>query len=136
MKEIDVKNIETALKNAIADPKVGIRIAPLINNEEFGMYVTQIPSKQKITAHYHQAGLEIYGIISGSGLIHTAVPLDNGEYKNKKSKQVSAGDYFCIEANIIHQLQNTGNEPLILVFGCPATHLSTDRILSKDLIED
>lgn len=96
------------------------------------MHATEIAAGAKITAHYHQHGVEIYGILSGTGVIYTAKPSDKG-FLNLISKPIQAGDFFTIEANTTHQLVNTGNEPLLLIFGCPKNHLGSDRIVTKDL---
>lgn len=131
--ELNLTNYKAALKDAKVDPKVGIKIAPLTNDQSFAVYVTEIPPSQKVGAHYHHSGLEVYGILSGSGVIHTAVPGQDNMPINIQSKSVMAGDFFNIQAGVIHQLENTGHEPLLLIFGCPASHLGDDRTITSDL---
>ncbi len=130
---MDIVNLKKALNKAKTDITANISIAFLTGNAEFGLHATEIAPGAKITAHYHQHGMEIYGILSGTGVIYTAKPSDEG-YKNLISKPIQAGDFFTIEANTIHQLINTGKEPLLLVFGCPKDHLGADRIVTEDLI--
>jgi mannose-6-phosphate isomerase-like protein (cupin superfamily) len=130
---IDVTNWREALGNAKADATVGIRIAPLTQNASFSMYVTELPPNKKITAHYHQEGIEIYSILSGSGVLYTALVNCQNEPTCIQEKPVNAGDFFNIAPGVIHQLANPGQEPLILVFGCSDTHLTSDRIVTMDL---
>jgi quercetin dioxygenase-like cupin family protein len=130
---ITVTNWREALNKAKADPAVGIRIAPLTQNETFGMYVTEILPNKKVTAHYHQEGIEIYSILAGNGMLYTASPNRQNEPTYIQEKAVKTGDFFNIEPGVIHQLVNLGQDPLILVFGCPGSHLSSDRVITKDL---
>lgn len=130
---VEIVNWKQALETAKADPVVKIRIAPLTKNESFSMHVTEIAPGKKVGAHYHQEGVEVYEILKGKGTLHTAIPKQENIPGNTKSQAVEAGDFFEINSGIIHQLENTGDEPLILVFGCPAAHLSTDRIITEDL---
>lgn len=132
---VTVTNWQDVLSGAKADPAVGIRIAPLTQNEEFGMYVTEILPNKKVNAHYHQTGVEIYSILTGLGTLYTALLNHINEPIKIQTKTVAAGDFFNINPGVIHQLKNTGDKPLILVFGCPASHLSSDRVITLDLIE-
>lgn len=129
-----ITNWKEALNNAKADSAVGIKIAVLVEDDTFGMYVTEIIPKRKVGAHYHREGLEVYSILSGNGMLHTAFPNDQDDPIDIISKSVVAGDFFNINPGVIHQLENTADESLILVFGCPASHLSSDRVLTKDLV--
>ncbi len=133
LSDVKIANFKTALDGAVADPAVGIKIAPLTQDPSFGTYITEIPPKGKVGAHYHCEGVEVYGIMSGSGIIHTAIPDENNQPTDISSKPVTTGDFFNIDSGVIHQLENIASEPLILIFGCPATHLNTDRILTCDL---
>lgn len=130
---IEIVNWKQALETAEADPAVKIRIAPLTKNEAFSMYVTEIAPGGKVGAHYHREGIEVYEILKGKGTLHTAIPNQENIPVNTKSQHVEAGDFFEINPGTIHQLENTGDGPLVLVFGCPTTHLSTDRIITEDL---
>jgi quercetin dioxygenase-like cupin family protein len=128
-----VTHWKKALESAVLDNTVGIRIAPLTDNNSFGMYVTEILPGKKIGAHYHQDGGEIYEIIRGKDTLHTAtVQAIPPQKMNQISTTVAAGDFFSIEPGVAHQLVNTGDESLILIFGCPATHLSSDRVMVSD----
>lgn len=132
---MDLTNWKEALQKAELDPSVGIRIAPLTSKgEEFCLFVTEILPNKKIGAHYHKEGTEIYGILQGEGTLNTGIPIENQRKCSQiKSIQVKSGDFFNINAETAHQLKNTGNDPLILIFGCPPSHLDSDRVLVDDL---
>lgn len=126
---LDIKNWEQAIEIAIMDPSVGISSARLSGDDNFAMYVTRIAPNKKVGAHVHAEGLEIYQILSGYGTMATANSIGT-----KFLNSVKEGDFFTVPQGIIHQLKNTGSTDLILVFGCPITHLSTDRVLIEDII--
>lgn len=130
---MNIINLKKALIDANTDTTANISIAFLTGNAEFGLHATEIAPGAKITAHYHQHGIEIYGILSGAGVIYTAKTSDEG-FANSTSTLIQAGDFFTIEPNTIHQLINTGSEPLLLIFGCPKDHLGSDRTTTKDLV--
>ena len=132
---MNIFNWKIALQSAVLDISVGIRIAPLTSaSEEFCIFVTEILPGKKIGAHYHQKGIEIYGILQGEGTLNTADPIpEKNLCQNIKSIAVKTGDFFNINSGIAHQLKNTADEPLILIFGCPPDHLNSDRILVDDL---
>jgi mannose-6-phosphate isomerase-like protein (cupin superfamily) len=136
MKDLAIKNWKKSLEKTETDKEVGIKIADLTGNETFSMYVTEIPPKAKINAHYHENGIEIYQILSGSGTMHTASPDKNGKAINIRRSPVSEGDFFTVEEKTIHQLENTGDIPLVLIFGCPRSHLGEDRKITSDLITE
>ncbi len=131
---IAIINWEQVLKEGDIDPEVNIRITPLTKNPSFAMYVTEIAPASKVGAHYHQEGIEVYEILRGKGRLYTALPDISNIPTSIVSQQVTAGDFFEIPPGCIHQLANIGDEPLILIFGCPATHLSSDRIITNDLM--
>lgn len=130
-------NYIEALQSAVLDPSVGIQIAPLTSDDQaFCLFVTNILPGKKVGAHYHQQGVEIYGIMQGSGQLYTSKQIDeNNRCSQITSTPVKSGDFFNINAQTAHQLVNTGNEPLVLIFGCPPSHLDSDRVLTHDLIE-
>lgn len=131
---MQITNWKKALARAVLDPAVGIRIAPLTESNEFRLFVTEILPGKKVGAHFHSAGIEIYMILAGAGTLHTALPAESNQKHAQQSHLVQTGDFFNIEPGVVHQLENTGTESLILVFGCPPEHLSSDRTLFDDLI--
>lgn len=127
---IKMNNIFTALSEAVPDPAVGISLAHLVGDELFSYYVTQVPPQSKLTAHYHQEDDELYQVIEGKGLIWLA------DVKNNKiceHHEIQAGDTFVVPALTVHQLVNPGTGPLIMMFGCPQSHITSDRKLVDNL---
>jgi mannose-6-phosphate isomerase-like protein (cupin superfamily) len=125
---------EKALESAVLDPAVGIRIAKLTaDTQEFCLYATELLPGKKVGAHYHGNGTEIYQILKGKGTLYTGEPAEGKACKNIQSNPVKAGDCFNINANTAHQLVNTGDESLVLIFGCSPKHLSTDRTIVDTL---
>jgi mannose-6-phosphate isomerase-like protein (cupin superfamily) len=127
-------NYQEALKKAVADPKVNIKIAPLTGDDSFSLFVTEIPSKGQVGAHYHEEGLETYQILSGKGLMYVGNPLPDNSVEWLDPIPVKDGDFFTIPKRMVHQLRNPFDEKLVLVFGCPKSHLSTDRIVVSEKI--
>ena len=125
--KIDILDWNKAISSVKMDQSVGIQIAPLTETEGKGTYVTVIPPGAFVNPHYHSAGDEEYHIIQGKGLIRL-LPVGANE-DEWVSKEVSARHSFIISANVIHQLINTGDEPLTLLFSCPLTHLKDDRFV-------
>ena len=119
------------LSSAVADPVVGIKIAPLTGDDTFRLYITQLPPHSKITPHYHKKDIETYQIVSGNGLMHTGSVDDQEKVTWHEPTLVQEGDVFTILPGMVHQLENNSDQPLILIFGCPITHLSSDRYVVK-----
>jgi mannose-6-phosphate isomerase-like protein (cupin superfamily) len=128
---MEVKNWQSVLAQAIQDNAVGISIAYLSGNEEFSMYVTEIKPNSQVGAHYHSKGVEIYQILEGQGVIHIGEPLKDAQVAWVEEVIVKKGDFFTILPGQVHQLKNPYKEKLVLVFGCPSDHLSSDRVVIK-----
>jgi mannose-6-phosphate isomerase-like protein (cupin superfamily) len=122
---MDIVNWFSKLECGAYDEIVGIRITKLTGNTEFSTYLTVIDSGKAVSPHYHKNGDEHYHIIRGRGEIvltdlvsmkKTIIPVD---------EKIS----FTVPENTLHQLKNTGEEPLMLMFSCPQSHLNEDRFL-------
>ena len=127
-----VINITEALGQAKNDHNVGIAIAPLSTGKDFCLFSAEIKEGNKVGCHYHTQGEEVYSILSGNGVIYTAVVDDKGHVGEIASSHVSTGDNFTINAGTAHQLKATSN--LVLMFVCPPEHLNSDRIMLPCLI--
>lgn len=127
-----IKNLGKELKRAISDPKVNIAIAHLGGAPESRLHAAMLRPGEKVGAHFHTHGAEIYFILEGNGTIYTGVVTDEGIVANEPVA-VYAGDSFCIEPGQVHQLRNSGEEDLFLLFACPDSHLSDDRTVVEDL---
>ncbi|MFZ5946187.1 MAG: cupin domain-containing protein [Bacillota bacterium] len=126
---LDLKNIFQALEDAQWDQAVGIKIVKLTGNDVFAFYAAQIDGHKRVGAHYHIDGIEVYQIIAGQGSIYIGSPQDGGDVKWKQAVSVKTGDCFTVNPGEAHQLVNTAGESLILVFACPFSHVSSDRIM-------
>ena len=131
-KHVDKTNYRDALKNVVADPKVNIKIAKLTGNDSFSLYVTEIPANGKVGAHFHKEGLETYEILSGKGMMYIGTPLADNAVEWHTPVEVNGGDFFTIPNGMVHQLKNPFEEKLVLVFGCPESHLGTDRTIVQE----
>ncbi|MCD6027139.1 MAG: cupin protein [Solimicrobium sp.] len=116
---------KSALEICVYDETVGIKIAKLNGNTQFGTYLTSIDPGKSVNPHYHKKGEEHYHIIEGSGEIE----LINVKTRIRTTTKVNKYSSFTVNPNTSHQLKNTGSEPLILMFSCPESHLNEDRFL-------
>ncbi len=122
-----VTNINEALEIAKTDKNVGIAIAPLSTGINFCLFSAEIKEGKKVGCHYHSHGEEVYSILSGSGIIYTALVDEEEQIGEIKSRQVYAGDNFTINAGTAHQLKAVSD--LVLMFVCPPEHVSSDRTM-------
>ena len=125
-------NIKEALDRAKTDENVGIAIAPLSSGNDFCLYSAEIKQGNKVGCHYHTEGEEVYSILSGDGIIYTAVVDEEGQLGEIASRSVSTGDSFTIQAGTAHQLKASSD--LVLMFVCPPEHLGSDRIMLPCLV--
>jgi len=130
-KSLGVSNIYEALKDAKWDETVGIKIVKLTGNDSFAFYASEIDAYKRVVAHYHTEGVEVYQVIEGKGNIYIGTPKDDGEVDWKQPVSVKAGDCFTVNSPEVHQLVNISSERLVIVFACPFSHISTDRIIVK-----
>jgi mannose-6-phosphate isomerase-like protein (cupin superfamily) len=126
-----VTNFIDQLETAQADPAVGIRIVKVTGDENTGLYVAELLPHCSVTAHYHKTGSEIYQIIRGEGRIHTGLPTGADSVTWNRSISLKSGDCFTVNEGQVHQLENTGLEPMIAFFVCPAAHIGHDRFIVR-----
>ena len=129
-----IENIYRKLSEAVPDPAVGISLAHLLGDEHFSYYVTRIPPGNKLAAHFHRNGDELYQVIEGRGEIW----ISDADHPNQGIEQysVNVGDTFMIQALKVHQLCNTGTEPLVMMFGCAKSHITTDRSVVENICHE
>jgi mannose-6-phosphate isomerase-like protein (cupin superfamily) len=123
----EIRNIFERVKNARTDPVVGISIVKVTGDDLQGVYVSELGSQSRITAHYHLAGSEIYQIVNGEGKIHTGIPVSCDEIVWNTPVGVRSGDCFTLEEGKVHQLENTSPLPMVIAIVCPAAHIGHDR---------
>lgn len=120
---MNVIDWDSELERSAYDATVGIKIAKLAGDAALSTYLTSIDPGKSITPHYHKHGDEHYHIIHGCG----EMTLIDVQSKAKTTTAVRKHHSFVVRANHSHQLKNTGDEALILMFSCPESHLKKDR---------
>lgn len=115
---------------AAKDNVVGISIKRMIEREDMSAYATFISAGKKVGCHCHSKGDEWYIILSGDGEICTGDVVDN-KVTNIKKEKFSKGCIFCIHQNTAHQL--VAHNDVELIFLCPESHLSHDRVCFEDI---
>ena len=123
----EIKNLFTTLAGKALDPAVGIRVEKLSGEEAFSIFGAEIAANTRLSPHFHEVGPEIYYIVSGTGRMSLGNREGEAGVTWTESFPVSQGDCFTVKAGQVHQLENTGGQPLNALFGCPVSHLSTDR---------
>jgi mannose-6-phosphate isomerase-like protein (cupin superfamily) len=124
-----VNNLFEILAEKELDPAVGIKVARLSGEPAFSFFGAEIAGGTKLRAHYHREGLEIYYILSGTGRMSLGDCRDGSSITWKEDFEVRAGDCFTVQAGVAHQLHNTGDTVMNALFGSPADHLTTDRVV-------
>jgi mannose-6-phosphate isomerase-like protein (cupin superfamily) len=124
---VEIRNLFATLAGKALDPAVGIRVEKLSGEEAFSLFGAEIAGGTRLSPHFHKVGPEIYYIVSGTGRMSLGDRDGEAGIAWKESFPVSKGDCFTVKAGQVHQLENTGDAPLNALFGCPASHLSTDR---------
>jgi oxalate decarboxylase/phosphoglucose isomerase-like protein (cupin superfamily) len=112
---------------------VGIRHAKIQGCAAYSTHVAQIPSQ--VGCHYHSQGDEDYAVVQGQGILFFGkVEGQQVMPEAWRSIAVTTGDSFVIPEGFAHQLRRTGDEDLIILFGCPDSHLddTADRFMLPD----
>lgn len=120
---------KSALDQCRYDIAVGIKIAKLSGDANFSTYLTSIDPGKSVNPHYHKHGEEHYHIIEGAG----EIVLTDVISKVSTTISLRANNSLVVSANTLHQLRNTANVPLVLMFSCPESHLDKDRYLLDQL---
>jgi len=134
MSKIEIKNIYKEISAGSKDSAVGISLAHLAGNDAFSLYCTEISANSRVGAHYHSNGTEFYQILEGEGYIYYGTPNVTKTINWKEPEKVKKGDFFMIEEGQVHQLHNTTEENLVVIFGCSKTHITTDRTMVDSFV--
>ena len=125
VKEMDIGNIYKKLNDARMDAAVGIKHVAVASGQELGYHVAEIT--RQVAPHVHLHGDEIYHVLSGRGVMYIGQTKFKDEapvnVKWEKPYDVIPGDVFNIPEGYAHSLKNSGDQPLIVAFMCPHTHL-------------
>ncbi len=130
-----IKNVHEALKEAKEDETVKIRLVPVAEGKDIGYHVAEI--KEKVQAHVHTRGDELYHILKGEGTMHVGEVIFEGneivKVEWEKPMKVKEHDVFNIPEGYAHCLENTGSVPLVIGFICPHSHLTEeDRVVVEN----
>lgn len=129
MSGLEIKNIYKEVNEGNKDSAVGISLAHLAGDGAFSLYCTEISPNSRVGAHYHSTGTEFYQILEGEGYIYFGYPDSTQIVSWEKPKKVTKGDFFMVEEGQVHQLHNTTEEKLVVIFGCSKNHITTDRTM-------
>ncbi|OHD54314.1 MAG: hypothetical protein A2Y33_01290 [Spirochaetes bacterium GWF1_51_8] len=128
---MEVKNIETELKNAPIDKGASIKIAKLTGDDALSIFAAEVAPHSRLNPHYHTSGIETYQVYRGTGLMRIGRP-DGETAVWTDELHVKTGDCFSIPEGSVHQIVNESDAPLMVIFSCPAAHLGNDRFFVKD----
>lgn len=129
MSKLMIKNLFESVSDGEKDSAVGISLAHLAGTGDFSLYCTEMEPGKRVGAHYHEHGMEFYQIVSGNGNIYVGNPAGARTVSWDSPIAIKAGDFFMIEEKQVHQLENSGDEKLVVVFGCANSHITTDRVI-------
>jgi mannose-6-phosphate isomerase-like protein (cupin superfamily) len=124
---VELNNLFTTLAGTALDPAVGLRVARLSGEDAFCFFGAEISAGTKLSAHFHRADPEIYYILAGQGRMSLGDLEGETGVHWEEIFDVASGDCFTVKPGQVHQLENQGDTPLNAIFGCSATHLTTDR---------
>lgn len=79
----------------------------------------RLPVGASTTPHYHRETEEIYYILRGRGLMTIG----------DDRREVGPGDAIAIPPGAVHQLENTGEQPLHLLCCCAPAYEHDDTVL-------
>ncbi len=82
----------------------------------------RLPVGLSTTPHYHPQCEEIYYILSGQGRMRIADEIE----------QVGPGDAIAIPPGRVHQITNTGSQPLVFLCCCAPGYEHADTVLVED----
>lgn len=124
---MDVKNIQTELKQAALDPKAGIKLVKLTGDKNISVFAAEIAPHTELNPHFHEHGNETYQILNGSGKMKIG-KRENTPALWDEIFSVETGDCYSVNEGQVHQIINESDKPLLVVFSCPEAHLGDDRI--------
>ncbi|MCX5774753.1 MAG: cupin domain-containing protein [Fusobacteria bacterium] len=122
-KNLKFNQIEV-VKNAPMDYAVGIKIAIIADTEDYHMGILEVAPGKQNGAHYHTKYAEIYQVISGEGYL---IIQDFNNQNDKAEIKITKDDVVKTPVYTIHQIKNTGTEPLIVTFFCHKNSTVQDR---------
>lgn len=126
-----INNLYQLIESTDLDPEIGIRVGHLTGSEQFSLFGAEIAPNKVLSAHYHNAGDEMYLILEGNGIMYLGELDSSGNVAWDSPFNVREGDCFTVKEGKVHQLCNNTDQRLVAAFGCSKSHLSTDRVILK-----
>lgn len=124
--DMNIANISELLAGALVDNATGVKLVPVTGDKDISVFAAEIASHTALNAHYHKAGIEVYQILSGSGIMKIGNS-ENGSGNWEEELEVNAGDCFTVSSPQMHQIINNTDDLLTTLFICPADHIGNDR---------
>ncbi|MEI2273034.1 cupin domain-containing protein [Sphingobacterium sp. ML3W] len=125
---IEIVNGFEILGKVAKDALMMQKVAHLIGEDTMSLFIIELSKNQKLPAHYHKAGIEMYFILSGEGSIETALfKEETNVFENVTTQTLKPGDAFTIHPLVIHQLVNEETGMLKLLAVAPKSHNNEDR---------
>lgn len=131
------KKLEATATDSIA----GIGIVKLtefkstqVEDRDYEYYIARVEPGKAVNAHFHPRKGELEGqeVVSGPDeepyFFYSGGEMNTADYSNEQvsawqRREVQPGEVVNIQADKVHCLNNTNEEPLIFAFACPPDHL-------------
>ncbi|HYF81940.1 MAG TPA: cupin domain-containing protein [Clostridia bacterium] len=123
---MEVFNIYQMFSQLIQDEKSDIQVLKLTDGI-MSMLIAELKAGKKLSAHYHNEGVEIYQIFEGEGNVELG-KLSGDTILWDNSYTVKTGDVFEVQPKMVHRLSNNSDKVLRIIFFAPPSHLGEDRI--------
>jgi mannose-6-phosphate isomerase-like protein (cupin superfamily) len=85
-----------------------------------------VPVGARTIAHYHRTTEELYFFTAGSGRMRLG----------DEEREVTTGDCVVIPPGQVHELVNSGDEPLVLLCCCAPAYSHEDTVLVEEQASD
>lgn len=118
---MDVRNLD---QSAAFITKDGSEIRELLAHRNSvvrhqSLAEARVPPGAITALHFHRRTEEIYYVIQGRGLMTV----------DAEERPVRPGDAVAIPPGAIHQIQNTGDEPLVFLCCCAPAYEHEDTVI-------
>jgi len=123
---MEIFNTKKLFGSLEQDEKSDIQIKK-VTDGIMAVYIAELKAGKKLSAHYHNEGVEIYQILDGEGIIEIG-KLSGDTILWDGSYEVNAGDVFEVAPKMVHRLSSHDMKDLRLIFFTTDSHLGEDRI--------
>ncbi len=109
----------TTLDGSTIQEVAGRRTLP---SQQQSLAQATVPAGGATIAHHHVQSEELYFFTGGEGTVRLA----------DETRAVRPGDCVVIPPGVVHQLVNTGADPLVLLCCCAPAYSDEDTVLQED----